>query len=117
MNPFRKLLVIVINDLVEHQLICLGNCDQIASFDHVMHIAGSTALISCGSIGFGELSVRVKWRGIEVLGWIERQDGVWLQGKGRSGMVVRYTRKDKTILEAMNDPIPNGFNAEGGFYL
>ncbi len=50
-------------------------------------------------------------------GWVERRTGKWLQGMDGVNLHSVYTRRgEKTALDAIPTPVPNGFDAEGKFF-
>ncbi|HOZ69120.1 MAG TPA: hypothetical protein PLU11_09815 [Chitinophagaceae bacterium] len=56
--------------------------------------------------------------GITASGWLERKVGKYLQGKGNRGIFDIYTRKgEKTELEKISTPTPNGFGIEGPVHM
>lgn len=49
-------------------------------------------------------------------GWLERQSGRYLMGKGSERIFETYMRRgEKLALEKIAKPIPTGYKAEGGF--
>jgi hypothetical protein len=59
-----------------------------------------------------------KFVGATVSGWLERKTNKHLQGNGHDRLFDVYTRRgEKEILAALPDPVPNGFEAEGKFFL
>ncbi len=59
-----------------------------------------------------------KFVGAVVSGSLERKTGPFLQGKGREGLFDLYVRRgDRAALDALADPKPKGFAAEGKVFL
>jgi len=59
-----------------------------------------------------------KFVGVTVSGWIERKTTKHLQGKKHDSLFAVYTRRgEKETLDALPDPIPDGFKAEGKFFM
>lgn len=57
-----------------------------------------------------------KFVGATASGWLERQSGHYLMGKGSESIFEKYLRKgEKPVLEMLPTPVPNGYKAEGKF--
>lgn len=57
-----------------------------------------------------------KFIGAMASGWLERERGRYLMGKGTERMTNTYMRRgEKPILDAIPTPVPNGYSAEGKF--
>ena len=57
-----------------------------------------------------------KFVGAMVTGWLERNKGEWVQGRGNHGLTGTYLRRsDIEKLSALGAPTPKGYNAEGFF--
>lgn len=55
--------------------------------------------------------------GAAASGWIERQTGKYLQGRGKEGLFDLYTRRGELQhLEMLPVPTPSGFSAEGKYF-
>lgn len=58
-----------------------------------------------------------KFLGAASSGWLERRTGAWIQGKGPKGLVHKYCRAtERSFLEELPPPLPNGYLAEGKFF-
>lgn len=50
--------------------------------------------------------------------WVERKDGIWLQGKGGEYLFDTYCSKEsRRDLLAIEEIEPNGYMKEGKFYM
>jgi len=59
-----------------------------------------------------------KFVGATASAWLERKTGKHLQGHGKRGVFDTYLRADmKEKLRAIPDPTPEGYEAEGQFFL
>lgn len=57
-----------------------------------------------------------KFVGATASGWLERERGRYLMGKGSESIFEKYLRKgEKQVLEMVPTPAPNGYKAEGKF--
>lgn len=67
------------------------------------------------------LAKRTRYRdfvGATASAWLERKTGKHLQGKGGRSVFDTYLRADmKVRLEALQEPKPEGYKAEGRFFL
>lgn len=51
-------------------------------------------------------------------GWLERKTGIFIQGHEKRGIYDTYLRRGmKSTLNELDTPIPNGYKAEGQFFL
>lgn len=56
--------------------------------------------------------------GATVSGWVERERGKYLQGKGAKHLFDTYLRQgSKVVLDAAEDPRPTGYETEGKFMM
>ena len=59
-----------------------------------------------------------KFVGVVASAWLERKKGKYLQGKGRNHLFEIYVRRgEKGVLDAIPNPVPHGFQAEGRFHI
>ena len=59
-----------------------------------------------------------KFVGATVTAWLERKNGLFIQGIGRNGFIEKYMRKtDRSRLQALPTPVPQGYRAEGEFHM
>lgn len=138
-NKMRELLSLALNKLVEKKLIDLKSKDDTKG-DIFLKILGKPSKISWYGIGFGEIRLTVWW-GIKpelkdssctlplnknikdaletaCSIWIERKNGIWLQGKGGEYIFDTYCSKElrRDLLE-IKEVHPNGYQKEGAFYM
>ena len=138
-NKMRELLSLALNELVEKKLIDLKSKND-TNGDIFLKILGKSSKISWNGIGFGEIRLTVWW-GIKpelkdssctlplnknikdaletaCSIWIERKNGIWLQGKGEEGIFDTYCSKEsrRDLLE-IKEATPNGYQKEGAFYM
>ncbi|HKY21342.1 MAG TPA: hypothetical protein VJM31_08990 [Vicinamibacterales bacterium] len=52
-----------------------------------------------------------------VSGWVERKTGRWLQGEGQKNLSVWLRPDAKETLREVPNPVGNGFDVEGRFFL
>jgi hypothetical protein len=151
-HPYRKLLVLAVNHLIDEGLIDL-NAQQDVKGHTQTTIAGRNTAINWTGIGCGEIRIAVWWDydhskhpqanlqgnfresfqtgsplakrqhfpkfvGVVVSCWLEREKGKYLQGREGDFLPDRYARRGALAeLEALPDPIPNGYAAEGRKHL
>jgi hypothetical protein len=59
-----------------------------------------------------------KFVGATVSGWLERKTGKYLMGKNAEGLFETYMRRgEREVVDAIPNPVPNGFKMEGKFFL
>ncbi|MGI4947396.1 MAG: hypothetical protein ACRYHC_01695 [Janthinobacterium lividum] len=59
-----------------------------------------------------------KFVGVVVSAWLERETGRYLQGTGRDFLPDKYVRRGAlALIDALPDPVPLGFSAEGRKHL
>ncbi len=59
-----------------------------------------------------------KFVGVVVHGWVERATGKYVQGSGGDSIIRDYVRRgEKAELEKLPTVQPNGFQAEGLFFV
>jgi hypothetical protein len=153
MNPYRKLLVAGVNELLDKKQISLDGIDEnFSQSGHIItNLFGYSTVIMWADIGFEELRVSVWWKydhslnmkanftgnsredfilekplakrqqykkfvGVTASGWLERNDGQYIQGEKNRAIFEIYTRRgEKEELESISDPKPKGFKSEGNF--
>ncbi len=134
----RDLLCLALNDLVEKNLINL-NETQNTKGAHFSEILGKSSKTTWDSIGHGEIKLTVWWgikqglidsSGSTPLNrnikdalqaacsiWIERKNGIWLQGKGSEYLFDTYcSREVRPELLSIKEVEPIGYKKEGAFY-
>ena len=58
-----------------------------------------------------------KFVGAFASGWLERETGKYLQGRGPTGIFDKYVRRNELdALKQLADPIPAGFASEGDLH-
>ena len=59
-----------------------------------------------------------KFVGATVTAWLERKNGLYIQGSGNKGLTETYMRQtDRSQLQALPTPVPKGYRAEGKFHM
>jgi hypothetical protein len=91
-------------------------------YDHSRHPQANLQGNSREEFRTGQpLAKRHRYRefvGATVSGWVERERGPYLQGRGRKGLFDLYLRQDaKSVIEAVKNPVPRGFSTEGKFMM
>ena len=155
MNPYRKLLVAGLNEILSRGLLSLNWDDE--SRETTSHIetliAGHNSIVSWSDAGHGEVRISVWWKydhskhpqanskgmaqesfstpsplakrqhypkfvGVVCSAWLERDNGIYIQGQGNDHIFKKYTRKNELeYLKRLPNPIPNGFKPEGRFHM
>jgi hypothetical protein len=90
-------------------------------YDHSRHpqanLEGNARETFSGSSPLAKSQHYPKFVGVTASCWVERRTGKWLQGRGRENLFDVYTRRNElAALEALPDPIPMGYKAEGKFF-
>lgn len=152
MNPYRKVLVLAANHLIETGKLDLNEQADVTGNLQTL-IAGRNTAINWAGIGCGETRIAVWWDydhskhpqadlegnsrenfktsaplakrqhypkfvGIVVSGWLEREQGKYLQGRGADFLPEKYARRGALAeIEALPDPVPLGYAAEGRKHL
>lgn len=90
-------------------------------YDHSLHpqaeLSGRSRENFTMSTPLAERKDYKKFVGVTASAWMERKEGKFLQGEGKSKLVDIYTRQgEKNALEKMSYQEPNGYQSEGKFY-
>lgn len=158
MNPYRKLLIAGINELLNRRLIALNVKDDDVDSENekgyvLVNLFEQPSVIIWRNIEFEELLISVWWKynhdlhpqanltgnakenfngssplakrnlyknfvGVTASGWLERRTSKHLQGKGNNCILDVYTRNgERSEIENLPCPQPNGFRAEGKFFI
>ncbi len=138
-HKMRDLLCLGLNELVEKNLIDLKTTKETHG-SHFSEILGKPSKTTWEGIGHGEIRLTVWWgikqglidsssslpsnRNIKdalqtaCSIWIERKNGIWLQGKGGEYLFDTYcsleVRRELLSIEKVE---PNGYRKEGEFYM
>ena len=138
-QKMRDLLCEGLNQIIEKNLIDLSSTEDISGALK-LNIFQKPSKVSWHGIGHGEVRVTVWWNikekckdnesttplnknfkeALDVCcsGWLERKDGLWLQGKKGNNLLDTYCCKEaRNDLMLIPDVIPNGYNKEGKFYM
>jgi hypothetical protein len=91
-------------------------------YDHSLHpqanLTGNTRESFSQSLPLASRLLYKKFVGVTVSCWLERRTGKHLQGKNQEGLFNIYTRKqEKAQLKNLPFPTPEGFKAEGKFFI
>jgi len=140
-EKLRELLCAGINELIMAKMIKINDfTDEGEPGALFTEVLGKSSKISWRYISHGEILISVWW-GLKpkcidteditpyntnkkdavdacCSGWLERKDGVWLQGQMESGLVGPYCAKSaEAELFAIEDVKPLGYNKEGKYYM
>jgi hypothetical protein len=116
----------VFTDLIGHPSVVLweniGHDELRVSvwwnYDHSLHpqanLSWNSREMFSGSEPLARRSTYKRFVGAIVSGWLERKDGRYLMGDEKEGLVGIYTRiKEKSQIESIPIPKPNGFLSQG----
>jgi hypothetical protein len=137
-NKMRDLVCAGLNEIISQGLIDLSSLNDVVGATRC-RILGKDTKISWRGIGHGEIRITVWW-GIKAgcedssatmplnrdlrdavdvccSAWLERKDGLWLQGEGGDYLFDTYCARSAE-RELMAIPViqPNGYQKEGRFY-
>lgn len=91
-------------------------------YDHEKHpqreALGTSREEFCTPLPLAKMVHFPKFIGAAASGWLERKAGKYLQGYGQRGIFDKYTRRGELVyLNALANPIPIGFAAEGQVHM
>jgi hypothetical protein len=135
----QKVMVKAINECLRQGIFTLDpNDTELSKPVHEFDMEGIPAIAGVHDAGHGELSIKVAlWPtehgkefanvaalnsgqrlmrgGFFVSGWLERKNGAWLQTSEGLQVSCAKTRRDE--VDAIAWEAPNGFEAEGKFFM
>ncbi|MDY0201880.1 MAG: hypothetical protein RBR40_12930 [Tenuifilaceae bacterium] len=136
-KKLRELLCAGLNELIRGDCIDINDSNTKGSDGAIYTtVCGKKSKVSWRYYNHGEIRITIWWGvkstckdSIATLplnknkkdafdaccsGWLEREEGIWLQGYGRQGLVDTYcARSAEEELFAIREIIPLGYNKEG----
>ncbi|RLB81907.1 MAG: hypothetical protein DRH24_08535 [Deltaproteobacteria bacterium] len=139
-DKIRDLFAAALNEAISRGLINLHKVEKF-SVEFECELFGKRTLVLCEGHDEGSLeAVITVWWGVpenitsirfsgrsrklytsmdfRCSAWLERKDGLWLEGIGGEGFFEKYcSRRASCDLFKIPEIVPNGFKKEGKYYL
>ncbi len=140
-EKMRDLLCIALNEIIKCKRININNHNEKVVDDSIFTvIEGKKSKISWRDIGYGEVRITIWWgikpacvdvpttkpfnrNMVDALdvccsGWLERREGIWLQGYGGDFIFDTYCAKSAELdLFSIPEIETNGYNKEGKKFI